>query len=100
MVGLSTEDATNETPEVLVTETGTNESIISSNILLDGTALATVTGEPYVVYGTARTYSDAQTYYYPLYLTEKRASSKNLLMDKSLLSFLIKFLAYILYAIK
>ena len=76
---LSTEDATYETSDVLVIETGTNESIISSNILLDGTSLATVTGEPYVVYGTARTYSDAQTYYYPLYLTEKRASSKNLL---------------------
>jgi len=76
---LSVEYAADETSGVLVIETGTNESLVSSNILLNGTALATVTGEPYVVFGTARTYSDTQTYYYPLYLTEKRASTKNLL---------------------
>ena len=67
---LSTEDAIDGTPEVIVQEDATKTSFITNRTLLDGTSIATVVGEPYAVFGTDRRFSDAQTYYYPLYLSE------------------------------
>ena len=74
---LSTEDAIDETPEVIVQEDATKTSFIKNRTLLDGTAIATAVGEPYAVFGTDRRFSDAQTYYYPLYLSEARAKAKD-----------------------
>ena len=76
---LSTEDATSEVPEVIVQESGTVTSLVSDKILLNGTSLpSSITGEPYSVLGTDRRYSNTESYYYPLYLTEQRAGAKNL----------------------
>jgi len=74
---LSTEDAIDGTPEVLVQESATKTSFIKNRTLLDGTSIATAVGEPYAVFGTDRRFSDAQTYYYPLYLSEARAKAKD-----------------------
>ena len=74
---LSTEDAIDGTPEVFVQESATKTSFITNRTLLNGTAAATVAGEPYAVFGTDRRFSDAQTYYYPLYLSEARAKAKD-----------------------
>jgi hypothetical protein len=74
---LSTEDAIDGTPEVIVQEDATKTSFITNRTLLDGTAIATAVGEPYAVFGTDRRFSDAQTYYYPLYLSEARAKAQD-----------------------
>ena len=74
---LSTEDAIDETPEVIVQEDATKTSFIKNRTLLDGTAVAAAVGEPYAVFGTDRRFSDAQTYYYPLYLSEARAKAND-----------------------
>jgi len=75
---LSTEDATSTTPEILVFDSGTTRSFVNNKMLLDGSSIATVTAEPYAVFGTDRRHSDSQTYYFPLYLTEVRAKAVNL----------------------
>jgi len=75
---LSTEDATSATPEILVFDSGTTRSFVNNKMLLDGSSIATVTAEPYAVFGTDRRHSDSQTYYFPLYLSEARAKAANL----------------------
>ena len=75
---LSTEDATTEIPEVLTQETSTTLSFVNNKILLNGTSVATLSGEPYTVLGIDRRYSTTQTYYFPLYSTKARAEVKNL----------------------
>ena len=84
---ISSENATDEVPEVVLLEDNTITSLISERLLLDGTAVATVTGEPYAVFGTDRRFSDAQTYYFPLYLSEERAKAKD--TDKGRATFFI-----------
>ena len=74
---LNTEDSTTATPTFFNLEDDTQTSFVSNRILLNGTAVATVTGEPYAVHGTDRRFSDAKTYYFPLYLSEDRAKAKN-----------------------
>jgi len=84
---ISSENATDEVPEVIVLENNTITSFVPERLLLDGTSVATVTGEPYAVFGTDRRFSDAQTYYYPLYLSEERAKAKD--TDKGHATFFI-----------
>ncbi len=74
---LNTEESTSTTPTFFNLEAKTQESFIKQRILLNGTAVATVTGEPYAVHGTDRRFSDSKTYYFPLYLSEERAKAKN-----------------------
>jgi hypothetical protein len=74
---LSTEASTSTTPEALLLESGTKTSFVGNKLLLNGSSVATVAGEPYAVFGTDRRFSDSQTYYFPLYLTEARAEAAN-----------------------
>ena len=71
------ESSTSTTPEHILNEDNTVAQLTKQKLLLDGTSVATAAVEPYAVFGTHRKYSDSQTYYYPLYLTEARAKAAN-----------------------
>ncbi len=70
---LSTEDSTDSTAENILLEDGTDQQLVHSSILLDGTELADAASEPYAVLGTDRRFSDSALYYYPLYVDKRKA---------------------------
>ena len=70
---LSTEDSTDSTAENILLEDGTDQQLVHSSILLDGTELVDAASEPYVVLGTDRRFSDSALYYYPLYVDKRKA---------------------------
>ena len=70
---LSTEDSTDSTAENILLEDGTDQQLVHSSILLDGTELVDAASEPYVVLGTDRRFSDSALYYYPLYVNKRKA---------------------------
>ena len=74
---LITEDSTSAIPEFIINEEGTVSQFTSNAFLLNGTAITATAAEPYQVFGTDRNFSDTQSYYYPLYLTEERAKVAN-----------------------
>ena len=51
---LSTEDSTDSTAENILLEDGTDQQLVHSSILLDGTELVDAASEPYAVLGTDR----------------------------------------------
>ena len=70
---LSTEDSTDSTAENILLEDGTDQQLVHSSILLDGTELVDAASEPYAVLGTDRRFSDSALYYYPLYVNKRKA---------------------------
>ena len=70
---LSTEDSTDSTAENILLENGTDQQLVHSSILLDGTELVDAASEPYAVLGTDRRFSDSALYYYPLYVDKRKA---------------------------
>ena len=70
---LSTEDSTDNTAENILLEDGTDQQLVHSSILLDGTELVDAASEPYAVLGTDRRFSDSALYYYPLYVNKRKA---------------------------
>jgi len=75
---LITEDSTTSIPEFIINEEGTVTQFVEDKIILNGTAITDSSAEPFQVFGTDRRFSDTQSYYYPLYITESRASNSNI----------------------
>jgi len=75
---LITEDSTTSIPEFIINEEGTVTQFVEDKIILNGTAITGSSAEPFQVFGTDRRFSDTQSYYYPLYITESRASNSNI----------------------